>query len=171
MAQTPKRPGGTKKKSPKKRLQTGLAAAAIVLLAAGCGVGGYFMLRRPATAPEVPQETLPVETLATEAPAEVDRHYTLGAPIGFEPGLTGKAKVLLDRLQKRRTEGYATPRQIRALEQRGFRNVGNWAFQEANAMISRIANNKWRVPFDVDPYTYVPRMAVQPHMAGFDDIA
>lgn len=83
----------------------------------------------------------------------------------------GKAKVLLDRLQKRRTEGYATPRQIRALEQRGFRNVGNWAFKEANDMISRIANNKWRVPFDVDPYTYVPRMAVQPHMAGFDDIA
>lgn len=83
----------------------------------------------------------------------------------------GKAKVLLDRLQKRRTEGYATPRQIRALEQRGFRNVGNWAFEEANAMISRIANNKWRVPFDVDPYTYVPRMAIQPHMAGFDDIA
>ena len=93
MAQTPKRPGGTKKKSPKKRLQTGLAAAAIVLLAAGCGVGGYFILRRPAPEPEMTLETIPVETLPTVAPTEAPEHYVLGAPIGFEPGLTGKAKA------------------------------------------------------------------------------
>lgn len=80
----------------------------------------------------------------------------------------GKAKLLLDRLMKRRTEGYATPHQIRALEQRGFRNVGNWAFEEANRMISRIANNKWRVPFDIDPKTYIPTMSAQPHLPGFD---
>lgn len=80
----------------------------------------------------------------------------------------GKAALLLDRLQKRRMEGYATPRQIRALEQRGFRNVGNWAFDEANRMISRIANNKWRVPPDIRPQSYIPTMAVQPHMEGFD---
>ena len=80
----------------------------------------------------------------------------------------GKAAMLLDRLQKRRIEGYATPKQIRALEQRGFRGVGTWAFEEANALISRIANNKWRVPFDIDPKTYTPKMSVQPHMQGFD---
>jgi len=96
MAQTPKRPGGTKKKSPKKRLQNGLAAAAIVLLAAGCGVGGYFILRRPAPEPEMTLETIPVETLPTAAPTEAPEHYVLGAPIGFEPGLTGKAKTLLE---------------------------------------------------------------------------
>lgn len=82
----------------------------------------------------------------------------------------GKASLLLDRLRKRRIEGYATPKQIRALEQRGFRNVGSWAFEEANSMISRIAGNtpKWTVPRDIDPKTYVPRMAVQPHMPEFD---
>lgn len=80
----------------------------------------------------------------------------------------GKAALLLDRLQKRRLEGYATPKQIRALEQRGFRGVGTWAFEEANAMISRIANNRWRVPYDIDPNTYTPKMSVQTRFLGFD---
>ena len=72
----------------------------------------------------------------------------------------GKASVLLDRLSKRRTEGLSTPRQIRVLENFGFRNVGTWPFQDAKHMIDRMVaggrGGRWRVPSGVDPATYVP---------------
>ena len=68
----------------------------------------------------------------------------------------GKASLLLDKIAKRRAEGLATPRQIRQLEGRGFRRVGEWSFGEANALISRIASNGWRTPASIDPATYEP---------------
>ena len=68
----------------------------------------------------------------------------------------GKASLLLNRLAKRRNEGLSTPKQIRQLEQRGFRRVGEWTKEEATNMISRIANNNWRTPAGVKPETYVP---------------
>lgn len=68
----------------------------------------------------------------------------------------GKASLILERLETRRLEGLATPKQIRFLEQRGFNHVGNWAFADANAMIGRIANNNWRVPYGVVPEEYRP---------------
>lgn len=69
----------------------------------------------------------------------------------------GKASLLLDKLQKRRAEGYATPRQIRQLEGRGFQQVGRWSFEDANQLISIIAANKWRTPDRFDPATYTPK--------------
>jgi len=39
----------------------------------------------------------------------------------------------------------ATPKQVRLLEQRGFAHVGTWTFDRASAMISRLAQNNWRV--------------------------
>lgn len=69
----------------------------------------------------------------------------------------GKAQLLLDRLNKRREAGLATPKQIRRLESYGFKHVGEWSFESASNMISRIAANGWRsVPSDVDPTTYIP---------------
>jgi superfamily II DNA or RNA helicase len=68
----------------------------------------------------------------------------------------GKAAKLLDRLDKRRTEGLTTPKQIRFLEGRGFQHVGTWQFEIAKNLIDRIAGNGWRVPHDIDPYTYKP---------------
>lgn len=69
----------------------------------------------------------------------------------------GKASLLLDRLGKRRDEGLTTPKQIRLLEGRGFRRVGTWRFDEASAMIGRIAALGWRrVPSGVNPAEYVP---------------
>ena len=68
----------------------------------------------------------------------------------------GKASLLLERIEKRRKEGLATPKQIRQLEQRGFLHVGEWSFQDANSMISRISMNGWRVPNGVTPSTYNP---------------
>ena len=66
----------------------------------------------------------------------------------------GKASLLLDRLDKRRQAGLTTPKQIRFLENKGFRHVGKWQFDTAKKLIDRIAANDWRVPFDIDPYTY-----------------
>ncbi|MHB1167041.1 MAG: DEAD/DEAH box helicase [Carboxydocellales bacterium] len=68
----------------------------------------------------------------------------------------GKATKLLDRLDKRRTEGLTTPKQIRFLEGRGFNHVGTWQFESAKKLIDRIAASGWRVPNDIDPGTYKP---------------
>lgn len=69
----------------------------------------------------------------------------------------GKAKLLLERLDKRMREGLATPKQIRFLEGRGFQHVGTWEFDAARSLIDRIAGNGWRVPYDINPTTYEPR--------------
>lgn len=66
----------------------------------------------------------------------------------------GKAKLLLDRLGARREAGLTTPKQIRLLEGRGFRNVGTWSFESAKHMIDRIAANDWKTPRGIDPSTY-----------------
>lgn len=68
----------------------------------------------------------------------------------------GKASMMLERLNKRKNAGLATPRQIRQLEQRGFKRVGTWTFESARSMISRIAASGWRTPAGVIPSTYVP---------------
>lgn len=69
---------------------------------------------------------------------------------------SGKAALLLNRLAKRRSAGLSTPKQIRFLENRGFQHVGTWGFDAANSMISRIAHNRWMVPKDIHPASYVP---------------
>lgn len=66
----------------------------------------------------------------------------------------GKAKLLLERLDKRRNEGLTTPKQIRFLEGRGFQHVGTWQFDAANKLINRIAANGWKTPSGIDPKTY-----------------
>ena len=72
-----------------------------------------------------------------------------------EVGNAGKAKLLLDRLSKRRDEGLTTPKQIRLLERYGFKDVGMWQFENATNMINRIAANGWRVPQGVRPAEYI----------------
>lgn len=66
----------------------------------------------------------------------------------------GKAAMMLDRLEKRRVEGLTTPKQIRFLEGRGFRQVGTWQFDTARKLIDRIAANNWRTPADITPSEY-----------------
>jgi type I site-specific restriction endonuclease len=69
----------------------------------------------------------------------------------------GKAKLLLERLAKRRDAGLSTPKQIRKLEQFGFLHVGEWSFEAASSMISRIQANGWHgVPHGINPATYRP---------------
>lgn len=66
----------------------------------------------------------------------------------------GKAAKILERLDKRRTEGLTTPKQIRFLEGRGFQHVGTWQFETAKKLIDRIAANGWRVPAGINPQEY-----------------
>jgi superfamily II DNA or RNA helicase len=66
----------------------------------------------------------------------------------------GKATKLLERLDKRRSEGLTTPKQIRFLEGRGFKHVGTWSFDGAKKLIDRIAANGWRVPEGIEPAIY-----------------
>ena len=73
-----------------------------------------------------------------------------------EIGCAGKASLLMDKIAKRRAEGLATPKQIRQLEGRGFRRVGEWTMDQASALISRIAANGWRTPASIAPATYEP---------------
>lgn len=68
----------------------------------------------------------------------------------------GKAAQLLDRLDKRKTEGLTTPKQIRFLESRGFLHVGTWEFNHAKKLIDRIAGNGWHVPSNITPSEYSP---------------
>jgi len=68
----------------------------------------------------------------------------------------GKASLMLDRLAERRDAGMATPKQVRMLERKGFHHPGEWTFDQASAMMARLARNRWLVPAGVDPATYVP---------------
>lgn len=71
----------------------------------------------------------------------------------------GEADQLLRSLHSRIDEGLSTPKQIRFLEQRGFKNVGMWKFEDANKMIWRISANNWKIPWDIEPKTYRPKDA------------
>src|SRR5690625_4297194 len=53
----------------------------------------------------------------------------------------GKAEKILNHLDYRRKQGLTTPKQIRFLEQRGFKDVGMWDFEHARKLINRIAAN------------------------------
>ena len=68
----------------------------------------------------------------------------------------GHAAALLQSLEDRVRKKLATPKQIRLLEQRGFREVGSWSFDAAQKMIARISANGWRVPSGVCAKNYKP---------------
>lgn len=67
----------------------------------------------------------------------------------------GEAQKLIDKLHERQTQGLSTPKQIRQLEQRGYRNVEKWTFNQSKKLIARIAANRWRTPHP-SPGTYQP---------------
>ena len=69
----------------------------------------------------------------------------------------GYATKLIDRLITRSNLDLSTPKQIRFLEQKGFKNVGLWQKEEASNLISKIADNNWRVPYYINPRTYNPK--------------
>ena len=68
----------------------------------------------------------------------------------------GKADKILDRVAKRQVAGLTTPKQIRFLERKGFKYVGQWTCGDASKMITRISASGWRVPAGVEPSDYKP---------------
>ena len=78
----------------------------------------------------------------------------------------GEAEMILDKLNERKRNNLATPRQIKQLEMRGFQNVGTWSFEQARNLIDRIAGNGWRTPRDINPKAYRPP-ADQPQASGW----
>lgn len=98
--------------------------------------------------PEFPWETQP----ATEKQIRLIEN----AGINTDGMCKGQASKVIDAIFRRRDAGLATAKQMHQLEQRGFQNVGLWTFEQANDMMGRLAKNKWRVPWGIDPKTYVP---------------
>lgn len=74
-------------------------------------------------------------------------------PDGMDAGM---ASLMLDRLHERIDAHMATPKQVRMLERKGFRHPGLWTFDQASAMMTRLAQNRWQVPWSIDPATYEP---------------
>ena len=80
-----------------------------------------------------------------------------GAGIDTTGMCKGQASKIIDAIFRRRDLKLATPKQMRMLQNKGFQNVGLWTFEQASNMMSRLAQNRWRVPWDVNPQTYVPK--------------
>ncbi|MBQ1572881.1 MAG: DEAD/DEAH box helicase family protein [Clostridiales bacterium] len=69
----------------------------------------------------------------------------------------GKASKLIDRLSTRRNLGLCTPRQAKALSKYGFANTYDWKFEEASAMMSRLAAAGWKkYKLNIVPEEYIP---------------
>lgn len=79
-----------------------------------------------------------------------------GAGVNTDGMCKGQASKIIDVIINRRRQGLATPKQMRMLEQKGFQNVGLWTFEQASNMMGVLAQNKWRVPWGIDPANYVP---------------
>lgn len=79
---------------------------------------------------------------------------------------SGEADRLIGRIEARKAQGLATPKQIKQLEMRGFQNVGTWTFEQARRLIDRIAANGWKTPRTINPKEYVPP-AETPQASGW----
>ena len=78
--------------------------------------------------------------------------------LGFgAPATRAEAQRLIDVATDRQERGLTTPKQIRFLERRGFRNVGRWLFADAKRMIDRFAVCGWKTPRGIDPATFTPQ--------------
>lgn len=100
-----------------------------------------------------------VPAFGYEVQAITDKQKKTIEDFGLNPDTienAGKASMLIDRLHKRKVEGLSTPKQIRFLENKGFKNVGTWTNTQASNMISRISASGWRIPKGVKPATYKP---------------
>lgn len=100
-----------------------------------------------------------VPTFGWQVSSITDKQKKIIEDFGLNPDTiedAGKASMLIDRLHKRKAEGLSTPKQIRFLENKGFKNVGTWTNTQASNMISRISASGWRIPKGVKPATYQP---------------
>lgn len=99
----------------------------------------------------------PVFAWEYEPPTQKQLDYISRSGIETETVFNrGHASVIINLLINRKKNGFASPKQIRFLESRGFMMVGTWSFAAANAMIDAIAQNYWQIPDGIDPDSYMP---------------
>lgn len=111
-----------------------------------------------------------VPTFGWEAEPPTEKQVNKLEKMGIFAGeieSAGKAEKIINSLDKRRNEGLTTPKQIRFLEQRGFKDVGMWDFEHAKNLINRIAASGWRTPSDINPKTYKPEPKQQVQEMGW----
>lgn len=99
-----------------------------------------------------------VPTFAWEKEKPSDKQIKALERHGINPDAVetkGQASQIISSVYKRQDLGYATPKQIRILEQFGFKRVANWSLVSAKKMIYRLKLNKWRMPNNLDPDTYI----------------
>jgi len=105
-----------------------------------------------------PQYQPPANDLRAHAPPTIAQVQKL-AELGIYPNdvqESGHAADLIRVAETRRMFGMATPRQIRILEGRHFRDVGTWTQAQAGAMIGRLSAAGWGYLPGVNPRTYKP---------------
>lgn len=79
-----------------------------------------------------------------EPATDKQRSYLEKMQIDATDMCKGKASKLIERMSKRRELGLSTPRQVKTLEKFGFVDVSEWKFDEASAMLNRLAAVKWK---------------------------
>lgn len=104
----------------------------------------------------------PLRPWEFDAPTQQQKDALEKAGI-FPDGIdnAGYAAKLLDTIHARYDLRLATPKQIRRLETFGFRQVSSWSFDDATAMMSRIAANGWRVPNGISARSYEPKQKLE----------
>lgn len=79
-----------------------------------------------------------------------------GAGINPEGMCKGQASLVIDSIFRRREQGLATAKQVKMLRQKGFADPARWTFDQASKVMTILAENKWRVPYWIDPSAYRP---------------
>jgi hypothetical protein len=94
--------------------------------------------------PALPSEAVPPFPAQIEALSKA----------GIFPGdvqHAGHAEAILATLAQRKAGGFASPKQVRKLEQYGWTRAGQMPYAAAQKLISRIAANGWRLPYGLSP--------------------
>lgn len=100
-----------------------------------------------------------VESFPWEKEPATEKQMKLieGAGINADGMTKGRASKIIDAIFRRRDAGLATAKQVQKLRQNGFQNVELWTFEQASNMMGILAQNRWRVPYHINPANYVPR--------------
>lgn len=105
-----------------------------------------------------------VPTFGWEAGEMSDKQKAMLEKYGFdtEGMCKGAASKLIDRLIARSNAGLATPKQVKCLQKFGFQHVSEWAFEDANSIITRLAAASWQIwRLHIDPADYVPQSLIR----------
>tara|TARA_R110002074_G_scaffold105742_4_gene228410 strand:+ start:5452 stop:7104 length:1653 start_codon:yes stop_codon:yes gene_type:complete len=75
---------------------------------------------------------------------------------------SGYASKLIQKIETRNKTGMCTPKQIRFLNQYGFKDVQSWTLKQASSMFARIKHNRWSVPRSINAKDFKPDNSQKP---------